>query len=288
MKKITVVIVAYKSEVVIFDCLDSLEIYNDIGNNLEVIIVDNSPKNLLEEKVVSYGMMSYRFQYIHNPKNGGFGQGNNIGALASDGDVLLFLNPDTILVESIFLSLVTAVYNGFNVGGYSLVGPDKVPNATVGLLPELSYLSIPLRVLRYFAINTSFISTFIYPWGASMFITREVFFKAGSFDESIFLCNEEPDLMKRIKNPKLTILKNIIIHLDGHTTDVKSDRYDAFLDSTSLYFKKHGFKFTSFLCQSKIKANIKLCYKKLLARNCHNEIMILKRIKQYHEKNHTS
>ena len=46
MKRLSIVIVTYKSEEDIYDCLQSIWQYNDIPNeDLEVIVVDNSPES---------------------------------------------------------------------------------------------------------------------------------------------------------------------------------------------------------------------------------------------------
>ena len=44
-KKISIVIVTYNSDNHISDCLESIFKYNDIGDALEIIIVDNMSKN---------------------------------------------------------------------------------------------------------------------------------------------------------------------------------------------------------------------------------------------------
>ena len=41
-KRVSVIIVTYNSEKHIYDCLSSIYRYNDIGDLLEVIIVDNN------------------------------------------------------------------------------------------------------------------------------------------------------------------------------------------------------------------------------------------------------
>lgn len=55
MIKISVVIVAYKNGLVLQQTLNSIHDYNDIGNELEVIVVDNSP---MSENVETYVLES--------------------------------------------------------------------------------------------------------------------------------------------------------------------------------------------------------------------------------------
>ena len=98
--KISVIIVAYKSANILKRCLDSIAKYNDLGDELEVIVVDNSPEGFRVQSEIEKS--NYKnFKYIA-ADNKGFGAGNNIGAKVAGGEILAFLNPDIILIEPIF------------------------------------------------------------------------------------------------------------------------------------------------------------------------------------------
>ena len=45
MNALSIIILTYNSEKDIYDCLDSIHQYNDIGDTLEIIIVDNQSTN---------------------------------------------------------------------------------------------------------------------------------------------------------------------------------------------------------------------------------------------------
>ena len=96
--ELSVIIVSYKNLEIIVDCLNSIYKNNDIGNYLEVIVVDNSP----EDNIYNYVADNFENVRIIKNQNKGFGEGNNKGACIARGKYLLFLNPDTILVEPIF------------------------------------------------------------------------------------------------------------------------------------------------------------------------------------------
>lgn len=69
--KISVIIVAYKSGDILVKCLDSIAKYNDIEDELEVIVVDNSPEDeRIERDLVKSQYKNYR--YIPSD-NRGFG-----------------------------------------------------------------------------------------------------------------------------------------------------------------------------------------------------------------------
>lgn len=104
-KRVSVIIVTYNSEKHIYDCLSSIYRYNDIGDLLEVIIVDNNScnKDLMFESI---NRLYPQTKLIDNPKNGGYGQGNNMGVKNSLGDIILIMNPDVRMVEPLFKKAV--------------------------------------------------------------------------------------------------------------------------------------------------------------------------------------
>ena len=92
--KISFIIVLYNSENVLFDCLDSIQRFES-ENDIEVILIDNHQDSKFNVK--SLDNYTFKLNYYKNPRNGGFGYGNNIGVEKSNNEILFFLNPDTIL-----------------------------------------------------------------------------------------------------------------------------------------------------------------------------------------------
>lgn len=272
---------AYNSESVIFDCLDSIAKFNDVGESLEIIVVDNSPVASLEKLLGSRYDLVLDCKYIHNPENGGFGQGNNIGVIASKGETVFFLNPDTILIAGIFKALNAAVERGVDVGGFRLVDPLLNDNDTVGLLPELNWMTVPRWVLNFFVIKCNLFSRAVYPWGAALFVNRDSFLKSGMFDERMFLCNEEPDLIHRLGSARLEIIDLPIIHLEGHTTVIHDYRFREYLKSTKYYFEKHNLNFSRFIKIYYIKNLIKLLVNRCRSDAYLNSVSISKILKEF-------
>src|SRR3989304_4439109 len=84
--KISIIILSWNTKELLRQCLRSLD------DKWETIVVDNgstdgSPQ--LVEKEFPGGIL------IRNKKNRSFAKGNNQGALAAKGDLLMFLNSDT-------------------------------------------------------------------------------------------------------------------------------------------------------------------------------------------------
>lgn len=267
--KLSIIIVTYKSESVIFDCLESICKYNDLGDMLEVVIVDNSPNDSLASVLESSDLNGLDVRYIHNPENGGFGQGNNIGVENSTGEILLFLNPDTIVIEPVFSFLVLAMNKqDVTAAGFRLVSLDGKDNESVGLFPEFNFIYLPRFILNFLVVNCGLLSSKVYPWGADLCIRRKTFIDAGMFDENIFLCNEEPDLIRRCARRKVVIFNKKIIHLEGHTTEVRETRFSAWLESTNYYLTKHGFSYDVFLKVFLVRNFCKLSFRRMLFKDC--------------------
>ena len=242
--KISVIIVAYNSNEVLMPCLASLERYNPLGEAMEVIVVDNNPTVGLEE-LIAAKKWNFSVVYKANPTNDGFGGGNNRGVDLATAPVLFFLNPDTILVEDVITPTLKKIEeNPDEVVGYSLIDVNGGPNNSFSYLPEYLFFFPLFHFLErlsplWFVNRVGMLNRIAWPWGAAFSLRKDRFVKAGLFDENIFLCNEEPDLMQRLPHRHLTMLKEHIIHLEGHGREVPVARYLAYLKSLNYYLMKH-------------------------------------------------
>lgn len=241
--KVSVIIVAYKNGKILKDSLDSLWKYNDLGRDLEVIVVDNSPE---DERVLPSAQASSFPDVRYIPAdNRGFGAGNNRGAEAASGEILCFMNPDILYIEPVFgrayqkfqddpdlvlfggkllqedLSPGFSFYNDYSSTLW-LRSMDKVQNRRDHFIPEKMYTS-----------------------GANLFIRRNAFFAAGMFDENIFMYYEEMDLIRRIRKAiagaKNAYFSDIrMIHLERQSTPKGTASLKRELDSSIYYGKKYG------------------------------------------------
>jgi len=225
-------------------------LYNDIGADLEVVIVDNSPHKKIND-VIRDLKLSLDVNYIHNPINGGFGQGNNIGVSNSRGKYLLFLNPDTVIVENVFSFSVDKFNDDDMLGVFGFLlydGNGKICLNSFGYMPEKNKL-LPVIFWWPFIKHFNYSPRNIFPLGANLFVRRMLFEKYGRFDENLFMCYEEPDLINRIPSEyKVKIFNKKIIHLDGHTTGeigIKNRLMQSF-KSEKYYFDKYSFDYNKY------------------------------------------
>lgn len=239
---LSIIIVSYNSDKYLRECLSSIFMYNDIGDDLEVIVVDNA--NSYETKAVTHEYK--KVVYVGN-NNNGFGAGNNLGALQAKNQYLLFLNPDTVLLEPVFGFAVNKfrTCRQLRAFGMLLVDENGHWQETFGffpekikILPEKMYL--PLIQMGYTPSN-------IFPWGADLFVRRKDFLDAGMFDENIFMCYEEPDLLRRMPKGDVKIFPKKIMHKAGHSNANLDKRYEVALHSEKYYFEKYGLNYCKYV-----------------------------------------
>jgi GT2 family glycosyltransferase len=89
--KVSVVIVAYRSGPALGRCLDSLD--RDGSVDREVIVVDNGA----DGAEIDEARGRQQVKVVGEGTNVGFAAGCNLGASQATGDVLFFLNPDTVV-----------------------------------------------------------------------------------------------------------------------------------------------------------------------------------------------
>jgi N-acetylglucosaminyl-diphospho-decaprenol L-rhamnosyltransferase len=205
-QNLSIVIVTYKSEAVVYDCI------NSIGNDIEIIVVENSNnikfKENLEKK---YSNVSC----VLSLKNLGMGSGNNVGIKRAKNDFILILNPDVILENSTINELISA---SKNILSYAILAPISsdidYPNyITLNSKNKTVDIKEPQKVR---SVD-----------GFAMLLDKkklDKLFLKEYFDENFFMYLENDDLCKRIvdANEDIYIVsKSKIKHLGGKAVDVK-------------------------------------------------------------------
>lgn len=245
---LSIIIVSYQNYDVLKDCLNSIEKFNDIGDELEVIVSDNSTDSKL------FDSLKVEFPWVKAIKNDnvGFGKGNNIGTRKSTGKYLLFLNPDTILVEPIFNFAIETFESNLEIGlfGIKLLTKELKRNHSYYMMDDYTVFSTILSKFLFY--RDCFVDGKMYIAGADLFVRRASFIEAGMFDENIFMYYEEPDLIRRIRtlsnhNKTAYFNQKSMIHLEGGTEEKNADTYvrqvGRSMDTYMYYCDKWGIPF---------------------------------------------
>ena len=193
LNQITFIIVTYKSESIIHDCLSSLP------NESKKIVIENSSNINLEKELKT----KYDNIEVILSKNIGMGAGNNIGLKRCKTEYAYVLNPDTKLKKDTLAHL----YKGLSeVSDFSLASPlnddQKIPNYKIMINSNKHN-----DVLSVDRID-----------GFSMFFNLKKFHNKDFFDEKFFLYLENDDLCLRLKKKGefiYVIKKSLINHKGG-------------------------------------------------------------------------
>jgi len=201
--KISVVIVLYNSGHVIEETIEALD--RSIYDNLELLLIDNASDVALAPAEIKcrFPCRLYRLE-----KNLGFGQGCNFGVGKSDGDYILFLNPDARVEPDSIHSMMEVLASDEKAAavGPQLLSPDGSRMPSYRFTPDfgrllfsrkspLSHLSLFSRMKqRYIGLPMDELSEVEVIPATAMLVRKEAFLEIGGFDERFFMYAEDFDL----------------------------------------------------------------------------------------------
>jgi GT2 family glycosyltransferase len=197
----SVVIVAYESGPALTRCLDSVQLEPDEA--LEVVLVDNGSAG---QEVIEAGTRD-SVEVVSPGENLGFAGGANLGAERASGDVLVFLNPDTVVAPGAIGALAAALDDrsiGIAMARLRLLDRPELLNSggnvlhVTGLAWAGSY--------GHPADEISELREVTYPTGAAMAIRADLFRELGGFTNELFMYQEDLELAWRARLSGLRIV----------------------------------------------------------------------------------
>ncbi len=253
--KVSTIIVTWNCADYIVGCLESLRDHCDAAEN-HIIIVDNAS---IDPTVELVKQNEVKVDLIESPENLGFAKACNLGAANTESEYLLFLNPDTILLNDAIKTLADFLDSHKDTG---VVG-GKVLNPDGTLQPPCRrrFPTIRSSVMRLFGLSKLFPAhrwSYCYEMsmenadrahevdavsGSFFIIRRSLFNELGGFDEDFFIFGEDLDLCYRAKMKGWKIYYNPeakVIHYRGKSRVLRPvsslvDTHKAML----LFYDKH-------------------------------------------------
>jgi GT2 family glycosyltransferase len=259
---LAIVIVSYNTRELLADCLAS--VYTGLkrsGLEGQVWVVDNgsadgSPE-MVRQRFAAVRLLALR-------DNLGFAAGNNAALREIDpGHNLaprhvLFLNPDTLILEDALGALVRLLDSATDVGaaGARLVDRDGGFQHSAFGFPGLAQIFFDFFPVHHRLFNSRLNGryprrlyeqgrpfTVDHPLGAALMVRANVLAEVGAFDERFFMYCEEVDLCRRIKAARWLIYcvpEARIVHLIGQSTQQFRERMFVELwRSRLLMYRKH-------------------------------------------------
>ena len=253
--KLSVVIVNYNVKHFLEQCLHSVRRASE-GLLVEVFVVDNNSVD------GSCEMVREKFPeviLIENKENLGFSKANNQAIRKSKGEYVLLLNPDTVVEDDTFSSILEFMDSHPDAGGLGVKMIDGkgnfLPESKRGLpTPDVAFYKI-FGLSKFFPRSSIFgkyhlgylpqdeINPVDVLSGAFMLLRRETLDKTGLLDEIFFMYGEDIDLSYRIlkagyKNYYFPVTR--IIHYKGESTKKGSINYVfLFYNAMIIFARKH-------------------------------------------------
>lgn len=225
--------------------------------NGKLYLVDNSPIDS-SKKIPS----DLRIEYIHNPKNPGFGAAHNIAiklALKEGSKYHFIINPDTYFYGDIVTPMIEYMKQYPQIG--MLMPEILYPDGKIQNLPKL--IPKPLSILlRKIKVPAGFYKKFINKYELR-YVSRETIYFApiisgcftllnmkaveeiGGYDDKYFMYFEDWDLSRRMAEKYDTVYfpKVSIYHHYASGANKSHYLFKIYLKSAFHYFNKWGWIF---------------------------------------------
>ncbi|HLL61052.1 MAG TPA: glycosyltransferase family 2 protein [Candidatus Nitrosocosmicus sp.] len=201
---ISIIIVHYETPHYALKLLETL----GTGTNIEILLVDNSRTNELQDQIID---TFPSIRYLYTGKNLGFSGGINYGLLEARGEWNFVLNSDTkASIQDIKKLIMITKSKNYLVAAPKLLAQDSSVQNNVGFLP--TFTKDPINWLRnkprfldckniFEEKEVSLLS------GTAMLFHKSVIEEIGYFDdENYFIDFVDFDFSRRLMEHKISIL----------------------------------------------------------------------------------
>ena len=201
LENITFVIVTYKSEKVIYECINSLP------KESNKIVIENSKNIKLKEELEN----KYDNIEVIINENIGMGASNNIGIKRSKTKYAYIINPDVKFNNNTLENLFKATES---ISDFAIISPINSDSNYPNYKKSNDNKTIDENIISVDYVD-----------GFSMLINKEKIQEENFFDENFFLYLENTDLCLRVKknDQNIYIIKNSIINHLGESSIVSKD-----------------------------------------------------------------
>ena len=276
-QNLSVIIVAFKSNAVIHECIKSID------DEIKIIVIENSNDQKFK---VQLEKIYKNVTCILSPKNSGMGGGNNIGIKMIKTNFVLILNPDVTLEKS---AISEIILSSQLIPEFAILAPIcsniKYPNYTLhNKIDHKDNMNLPFKVK-----SVDGFAMLLNKEKINKIVQGETLNKNNDyFDENFFMYLENDDLCKRIGDNKEDIYvtpNSKVNHLGGKAVDPKY-QYEVELSRnwhwiwSKFYFNKKHFSYTKAFIDGFPKfflGLIKYCYYSLV-RNKKKQKICLNRV----------
>lgn len=258
---LSIIIVNYNGLKFLGPCFSSISQFVLIPH--EIILVDNAST----DKSLDYIRQHHsEVKLIQSPVNVGFAGGNNLGARHANGDYLLLLNSDAIILSDVS-PLIEMMKNDPDIGalGCRLLYANGRQQESAGNVPNVIHLILSWTPLAWFfqsfRRSISGNSDFYYQkkaevgWvsGAFLMTPKNIWCRLMGMDENYFMYMEDTDYCRRVCSlNKKVVYSSIgkVTHFEGAGRPWLGEKAILYTVSSYMtYVKKFYGEWHTFLLQ---------------------------------------
>lgn len=230
--ELSIIIVNYNGAKYLHDCLASVHKQCQ-GITYEIILVDNkSTDKSLEIIEKNYAECIL----LRNTKNLGFAKANNIGVKKSNGEFILLLNNDTVLLNNLRPAINILSKDDVGVVGIKMLDSKKNYRKSIGNFPNpLSLFKLSLLTKNTNGFSSGIFNKNIYEvdWieGSFLLTKRRIWDQLGGLCEDYFMYVEDVDFSKRvslIKKKRIYFNTLSYIHYGGFNATREKQLIDGY------------------------------------------------------------
>lgn len=248
---LSIVIVSYNTREMTRDCLASVA-SQSYALRVQTIVVDNNSQD------GSVAMIEAEFpevELIVNSDNRGFAAANNQAFARCQGQYILLLNSDTIVLDDVLSASVDYLQRHPKVGamGCQVLNTDRTIQSTCSGYPTLTRLLIMTLALDRIPGLSMLDHYLMRRWrreeerevevisGCYLMVRRTVLAEVGMLDERFFFFGEETDWCRRIREAGSRLVfapVGCIVHYGGGSVKKLNHQRDVML--TEALIKLHS------------------------------------------------
>ncbi|MBI4265049.1 MAG: glycosyltransferase family 2 protein [Acidobacteria bacterium] len=252
MPRLSIVIVTYNSKAYIGGCLDSLRRHPPASDH-DTLVVDNASS----DGTAAYVRVEWpSVRVTEAGGNLGFAKANNLGIRQTSGELVLLLNPDTVVVAG-SLDQLTAALDArpdAAIAGPRLIDPEGHAELSCGAMMS-PWAELRQKILvRGHARRIPFISAYVerltrrareVDWvsGACLLVRRADAEAAGLLDERFVVYTEDVDFCASVRAKGRTVLfvpQAEVVHARGRSAaSARQATARAYRLSQLAFYEKH-------------------------------------------------
>ncbi len=255
-EKVSILVISYNTCKMTLECLDSLYSTTKlIDFDCEIIVLDNNSSDGSAEAIEK---KHPELKLIKSQENLGFAEGNNYCAKIATGNILLLLNPDTIVLNNAVKKLLnfSKEYPSAGIWGGRTLFADKSlnPGSCWNKMTPWSLFCISMGLNKIFINSAFFNSEALGGWqrdnirkvdivsGCFFLITKSLWNQLDGFDKRFFMYGEEADLCLRAQKigytPMVTDTAEII-HYGGASEKKRAGKLIRLLKAKIQLIRNH-------------------------------------------------